>query len=316
VYKNMFNAAKFVECYLLDDLDKEFSLDREKLIAIAQLLGSDYTTGIPGIGPVTALEILSEFKDLYEFKDWWTGVQEGRIPKEADKSSPFRRRFRRTHVTKMFLPATFPDPRVEEAYLEPAVDNSDEQFQWGVPDLDALRTFLSSQIGWSWERTDEVLVPVVRDMNRREKEGTQSNITRFFDGAVGAGAFAPRVRKDDALGMLNGKKKGKGRMGAALTKLAERGRQSRGEDEDEGEAEAEAQEQEQGGGALVNSADLAADMAPEDGVPARRKRKVAGNAKAATAATGTEDPDDEAEDDDLYEEPRKKPRISRKKKSA
>lgn len=49
-------------------------------------------------------------------------------------------------------------------------------------------------VGWSQERTDEVLVPVIRDMNRREQEGTQSNITQFMQGPQGAGALAPRVR--------------------------------------------------------------------------------------------------------------------------
>lgn len=43
-------------------------------------------------------------------------------------------------------------------------------------------------IGWSQERTDEVLVPVIRDMNQRSSEGVQSNITRFFAGGVGVGA--------------------------------------------------------------------------------------------------------------------------------
>ncbi|KAJ5590454.1 XPG/RAD2 endonuclease [Penicillium hetheringtonii] len=64
----------------------------------------------------------------------------------------------------------------------------------GVPDLNGLRQFLMATIGWSPERTDEVLVPVIRDMNRREQEGTQSNITQFMAGPQGAGAFAPRVR--------------------------------------------------------------------------------------------------------------------------
>ncbi|KAF2738452.1 PIN domain-like protein, partial [Polyplosphaeria fusca] len=217
VYKNMFNAAKFVECYLANDFTTEFSLTREKLIAIAQLLGSDYTTGIPGIGPVTALEILSEFGDLQSFRDWWTGVQNGTVSKEEDKASQFRRRFRRSQASKLFLPTMFPNAQVADAYLHPGVDDDPQPFQWGIPDLDALRTFLSTQIGWSTERTDEVLVPVIRDMNRREKEGTQSNITRYFDGTVGAGSFAPRVRGDAG---PSGKKKGKGaagkRLGAAL----------------------------------------------------------------------------------------------------
>ncbi|KAH7127080.1 hypothetical protein B0J11DRAFT_527151 [Dendryphion nanum] len=302
VYKNMFNAAKFVECYLSTDLTSEFSLTRDNLIAIAQLLGSDYTTGISGIGPVTALEILSEFGNLQNFKEWWTGVQDGTIPKEADKSSPFRRRFRRTQATKLFLPVGFPDPRVAEAYLEPAVDNDPQPFQWGVPDLAALRNFLSSQIGWSWERTDEVLVPVIRDMNRREKEGTQSNITRFFDGAVGAGAFAPRVRSEMSYGP-SGEKKGKGaagkRLGAALTKLAEREKGGR-----DGDVE------------VLDGSDEPVVQAPISLSAASKGKKRKGGRAAQAAAVSDELEAGDDDEDDLYSEPRKKTRRSRKGKSA
>ncbi|KAJ4862831.1 XPG i-region domain-containing protein [Trichoderma breve] len=194
VYKNMFNSNKFVECYVGADLDKEMSLSRDQLISLAQLLGSDYTEGLPGVGPVTAVEILSEFpgKDgLDRFREW--------------------RKFRKSQATKLFLPLGFPSPAVYEAYLHPMVDSSTEPFQWGVPDVAGLREYLMATIGWGKERTDEVLVPVIRDMNKREIEGTQSNITRFFGGSVGAGAretFAPRQR-------VQGSK----RMAAAVDRL-------------------------------------------------------------------------------------------------
>ena len=200
VYKNMFNSNKLVECYLGSDLDQELSLSRESLVSIAQLLGSDYTDGLPGIGPVTAVEILSEFPGtdgLREFKEWWQDVQMNNRPKSADADSPFRRKFRKSQATKLFLPPSFPNPAVGEAYLNAEVDDSTEPFQWGVPNLEGLRQFLMNTIGWSQERTDEVLVPVIKDMNRRDAEGTQSNITRFFQGGVGVGAkeaFAPHRR--------------------------------------------------------------------------------------------------------------------------
>ncbi|KAI9834359.1 MAG: hypothetical protein M1819_002970 [Sarea resinae] len=215
VYKNMFNQAKFVECYLSSDLEKEFSLDREHLIGIAHLLGSDYTEGLPNVGPVTALEILSEFGTLDAFRDWWAKVQMGvKLPEDA--ASPFRKKFRR-NATKLFLSPTFPDRRVDEAYLHPEVDSDPSPFAWGVPDLDALRSFLMSTIGWTQERTDEVLVPVIKDMNRRENEGTQANITNFFSGGSGAGAFAPRRRNE-------GKSK---RMENALGKLQQQAKRRR-----------------------------------------------------------------------------------------
>jgi DNA excision repair protein ERCC-5 len=192
VYKNMFNQAKLVECYLSSDLEAEFGLNRFKLILIAQLLGSDYTEGLPGIGPVTALEIISEFESLSNFRTWFTAVQNGTRSK-ADDAMSERSKFRK-YATKLTLPNVFPDTRVDEAYLHPEVDSDPSAFVWGVPDLDGLRSFLMHNIGWSLERTDEVLVPVIRDMNSRETEGTQSNITAYFGGSIGAGAFAPRHR--------------------------------------------------------------------------------------------------------------------------
>ncbi|KAJ5863796.1 DNA excision repair protein Rad2 [Penicillium soppii] len=208
VYKNMFNQSKFVECYLTSDLEKEYALHRQKLISFAHLLGSDYTEGIPGIGPVTALEIVTEFSSLEEFRDWWSQVQMG-TNNPDDVHLAFRKKFRKK-ASKIFLPPTFPDTRVDEAYLEPVVDNDPSQFQWGVPDLNGLRNFLMATIGWSQERTDEVLVPVIRDMNRRGQEGTQSNITQFMQGPQGAGAFAPRTRGS-----------GPSRMEKAFTRLRE-----------------------------------------------------------------------------------------------
>jgi DNA excision repair protein ERCC-5 len=184
VYKNMFNAAKFVECYLTTDLEKEYALDRSKLIRFAHLLGSDYTEGIPGVGPVTALEILTEFDTLEEFREWCLRIQMGQF--EGNITTRFRKKFRK-QAQKMFLPPAFPDTRVDQAYLHPDVDSDPSGFEWGVPDLDALRAFLMATIGWSQERTDEILVPVIRDMNKRGVEGTQANITRFFGGGVGVG---------------------------------------------------------------------------------------------------------------------------------
>ena len=198
IYKNMFNAAKLVECYLTSDLEREYTLTRQKLISFAHLLGSDYTEGIPGVGPVTALEILTEFPDeeggLTGFREWWSKAQltdpKHLPPPSEEPHYDFLRKYKK-QLTKLFLPPHFPDQRVNEAYLNPEVDSTPESFQWGVPDLSALRSFLMATIGWSQERTDEILVPVIRDMNRRDIEGTQSNITKFFGGSVGVGARQP-----------------------------------------------------------------------------------------------------------------------------
>jgi DNA excision repair protein ERCC-5 len=56
-------------------------LERQQLVLLALLVGSDYTPGIVGVGPVTALEILAAFptcsrddnimRGLQRFRDWW-----------------------------------------------------------------------------------------------------------------------------------------------------------------------------------------------------------------------------------------------------
>jgi len=265
VYKNMFNQAKFVECYLQGDLEAEYGLSRRRLIALAQLLGSDYTEGLPGIGPVTAVELISEFDDLPSFKTWWNEVQMGARSKADDASSAFRKKFRR-NAAKLFLPPVFPDPRVDEAYLRPDVDSDPTAFVWGVPDLDALRAFLMGTVGWSAESTDEILVPVIRDMNRREAEGTQSNITAYFEGSVGAGAFAPRRRKEVSSRLEN-----------ALHKIGERARKADGDGEDAKTSVA------------VNSGDL--NITPK---PGKRTKAVVVRHESGS------------DEDDEYEEPRKK----------
>jgi DNA excision repair protein ERCC-5 len=237
VYKNMFSNNKFVECYLGQDLERDLSLSRDQLIALAQLLGSDYTEGLPGVGPVTAVELVAEFPGtggLDEFKEWWKDVQSGNRPKDADATSPFRRKFRKSHGKKLFLPTGFPSPAVTKAYLNPAVDDNSETFQWGLPDVEGLRQFLMSTIGWDKERTDEVLLPVVKDMNRREAEGTQSNITRYFQGGIGAGAagegFAPRerVKKSKRMGDAVAKLKQKTLVASSVVKPASKAGLARG----------------------------------------------------------------------------------------
>ena len=279
VYKNLFNQAKFVECYLASDLEKEFGLTRRSLVAVAQLLGSDYTEGVAGVGPVGAMEIISLFspsgnsgfnaKDIAEPSDDPTATTDDDDDEDDDEEQsplvPFRkyidwtlrhpilppthphaslpkshllRKFRKTAL-KLSLPPTFPSPVVEAAYLHPEVDHDATAFQWGVPDLDRLRSFLMKTVGWTPERTDEVLVPVVRDMNRRRDEGTQANITRFLEvgaggtgsGTVGVGSGALEAGAGGLGSELVGDKRAKkrvGRMEKAMGALREGSKAKRG----------------------------------------------------------------------------------------
>lgn len=310
VYKNMFNQSKFVECYLATDLEKEYSLTRHKLIQIAHLLGSDYTEGIPTVGPVTALEILSDFETLEEFAAWCLKVQLSQPLPPENALNSFRKKFKR-NAAKIMLPTVFPDKRVDHAYLNPEVDKDPSPFAWGEPDLDGLRQFLMATIGWSQERTDEVLVPVIKDMNRRENEGTQVNITQFISGSVGVGSrqqagggnvrggssFAPRrrtegrsKRMETALGRLKEKTK----IGESR-KAANGKAQRQKEDDDDlyGVSDAAANEQEQA--SSTPKTPRSKTRAPRK---ASKKRQATQMHRAASASAQSSEEDGHDDDDD------------------
>ncbi|AOA65184.1 DNA repair protein [Komagataella phaffii CBS 7435] len=190
IYKNMFNEKQYVECYFLEEIQRDLGLTRNKMIEIALLVGSDYTEGIKGIGIVTAMEILSEFDpqkegnstpknmlgsgSLINFRNWWMDYQNG-VPAPSNESE-IRTKLKRKFKGKLFLDFGFPDPQVFEGYLRPEVDSDDTKFQWGTPDLDQLRRFLMATVGWDQKKVDEVLVPVIRDMNKKK----QTTLGEFF----------------------------------------------------------------------------------------------------------------------------------------
>lgn len=46
VYKNVFNSKKYIERYTSRAISSNMKLDRDRLILLAMLLGSDYTEGL------------------------------------------------------------------------------------------------------------------------------------------------------------------------------------------------------------------------------------------------------------------------------
>ncbi|ODV84883.1 hypothetical protein CANARDRAFT_28624 [[Candida] arabinofermentans NRRL YB-2248] len=174
IYKNMFKEKNFVECYQLDDIERDLGLTRTNMIELAMLLGSDYTEGLKGIGKVTAMEILADFKNLTNFRDWWIEYQNGNI--DISKESTLRKKLRKSlNKSSLYLSTDFPDKFVNEAYMRPEVDHDKTEFKWGYPNLDRLRTFLMFNVGWNQSKIDESLLPVIKSLNK-----PQTTIEEFF----------------------------------------------------------------------------------------------------------------------------------------
>lgn len=177
VFKNFFNSNKYVECYKSGEIEQVLNLERTDLVDLALLLGSDYTDGLPGIGPVSAMEILAEFKapgkdTLREFKTWWDGqLGEKMTKKKSADDSAFKQKFSKRFRTKLFLNASFPSEKIRQGYLAPSIDDDTTPFKWGHPSLIGLREYLGDTIGGS--SIDSLLLPVLQQMNQKQNKQTQ-----------------------------------------------------------------------------------------------------------------------------------------------
>ncbi|KAJ2953876.1 hypothetical protein O0L34_g1504 [Tuta absoluta] len=186
VYKNFFNQKKHVLQFLAERIERSFNLTREQLVLLALLVGSDYTTGVAGVGPVTALEILASFpfnkkqvlnetskqtryakiiSGLEEFKKWVKGG------KRTDNTT-LKKKLKNIDLTD-----EFPSIRVVQAYLEPNVEKSEDKFTWGEIDITILRDYARAKFGWSQNKLDEIIKPVIKRLVDRK---TQRSVQDYF----------------------------------------------------------------------------------------------------------------------------------------
>ncbi|XP_065887210.1 DNA excision repair protein ERCC-5 homolog isoform X2 [Dysidea avara] len=183
-FRSFFSASRDIACYQDDKIQHTLGLDRLQLINLAYLLGSDYTVGVAGVGVVTAMEVLRDFPGcglevLQKFKTW----HDHSTPNLTDKSK----------LRSLKLEPSFPDERVQDAYLHPLTDDSQEQFEWGTPDLDLLRQYAREKFAWDKKKTDQELIPVIRSLNQRRER--QAKITDFVPPQLGPAGLPIRSRR-------------------------------------------------------------------------------------------------------------------------
>lgn len=179
IYRKMFQEKQFVEFYDLETIQGTLGLSRDSLIDLAFLLGSDYTLGIKGIGPVAAVEILANFGSLKKFKEWYNdGMHNAeKISNEKGFEKALRKKLTSNNI---ILSEKWPYPDVIKEYKSPTVDKDETPFKWGKPDLDHLRTLMRNYLSWTDEKTDEVLIPLIKEMNSKSKKTKQRKLTDFF----------------------------------------------------------------------------------------------------------------------------------------
>ncbi|XP_078033865.1 rad2 superfamily protein mus201 [Augochlora pura] len=168
VYKNFFDSTKKVLRYRSVDIQHHFRLTRNELIRLALLVGSDYTTGLTGIGPVTALEILAAFpsegddllRGLTSFCSWVT----------SGRSAGPGRASLRNKLQNLKIQKGFPSQAVVQAYLVPKIDESKEAFSWGKPNTILLLNYTHEKFGWTNEKFTEIMRPILKRLDEKQNQ--------------------------------------------------------------------------------------------------------------------------------------------------
>ncbi|KYN32620.1 hypothetical protein ALC56_13102 [Trachymyrmex septentrionalis] len=168
VYKNFFNHNKRMLRFRACDIQHHFKLNRNQLIQLALLVGSDYTTGVTGVGPVTALEILAAFPadgdnvlhGLHNFCSW---IKKGMFV--APGKTGLRNKLQSLKLNK-----DFPNQAVVQAYLFPTVDESKETFTWDKPNFVLLCDYARQKFGWTKDKFDNIMIPVLRRMKENKNQ--------------------------------------------------------------------------------------------------------------------------------------------------
>ena len=179
IYRNMFNSKKYIECFTATSIKESLGLERCQLIQLAYLLGSDYSVGIKGLGPVKSVEIVTEWpsKDLsglLEFKQWVSDLQQGNI---GDFDTKVQKRLRNV-CKKLVIPDSFPEEIIYDAYMDPRVDDSLEKFHWGEIEMRDIIDFLQRKLSWDSDKSKSILIPVIKEMHT--KKSKQTSLDQFF----------------------------------------------------------------------------------------------------------------------------------------
>ncbi|XP_012226341.2 DNA excision repair protein ERCC-5 isoform X2 [Linepithema humile] len=190
VYKNFFNNNKKVLQFRACDIQHHFKLSRNQLIQLALLVGSDYTAGVTGIGPVTALEILAAFPaegdnvlhGLHNFCSW---IKKGRIA--APGKTGLRNKLRNVKLER-----DFPSQAVVQAYLFPTIDESKETFTWGKPNMVLLCDYTRQKFGWTKGKFDDTMIPILR---RIEENKNQKLLDIYFKAKASTRSIEPSLSK-------------------------------------------------------------------------------------------------------------------------
>lgn len=182
VYRDIcLGEGGYVVCYEMDDIERKLGYGRNSLIALALLLGSDYTHGVRGVGPESACQIVKSIGDsavLQQFS--LEGFSIAKYKKSLKNQKPrFEGKENNHHGRdyngdKCNLPADKQIlKQVIDAYMKPKCHTADSAAVNRVLPMYPINCTQLHQVcgqffDWSPEKTDEYILPKIaeRDLRR------------------------------------------------------------------------------------------------------------------------------------------------------
>ncbi|XP_020577147.1 flap endonuclease GEN-like 2 [Phalaenopsis equestris] len=185
VYREIFlGEGGYVICYDMVDIEKKLGFGRNSLIALALLLGSDYSHGVYGFGPETSCQLVKSIGDiniLLRVKSEGLAFAEKKSKAKATVKS-LNCNFDKENLICYKQPNAEREKKLEpndnvleiiNAYLKPKCHLPDSEvvqsactthpFQRG-----RLQQICAISFGWTPEKTDEYILPKIaeRDLRR------------------------------------------------------------------------------------------------------------------------------------------------------
>ena len=139
----------------MSKIEEITGLSRNDLIVLAHLLGCDYCTGVEGIGPKRALELVRQVKASDPLES---------LQKIVNLSENNESKYQKWLKGKIFN--NFIDARITQAFFNPIVTPLNvEDLKWGKFDLINLQRFMSIHAKWAKDKTASFL----NDIEKRNK---------------------------------------------------------------------------------------------------------------------------------------------------
>ncbi|CAL6337552.1 unnamed protein product [Bathycoccus prasinos] len=189
------SQKKDIAEYDFDKVLKGLDLDYDQFIDLCILCGCDYTDSIRGIGPVTALQLIREYKNI-----------ETILENIKDK--------------KYVVPENFMYKEARQLFKEPEViDTNNLELKWSKPNEEGVIEFLVKEKSFNEERVRNALARI-----KKAKAGvaSQNRLESFFGAAtVKSSTIGKRKeleKKKGSKGVVGGFKKSKGVGGFSKSK--------------------------------------------------------------------------------------------------